>query len=206
MTTFELIDRFRRGGTVRRYHTHRLLRPPNNAEHQWGVAMIVDHLWRAAGYHETPPQLIVKALYHDVPEYDTGDMPAWVKRGTDLGAHINEIEAGVAKRLGIEDPEPGMETHILKAADELEHLWTCLDERRLGNTDLSEMFAGGIIRCRELFKTWHYSWSPIALDMLSCLELEYMAIGGSHYDAVREATHHGGGYFQDNPTTTKENE
>lgn len=204
MDLYQKIERFRRGGTVRRYHTHRLHRAPNNAEHQWGVAMLVDHIFcEASGCSSPPPKMILAALYHDVAEYDTGDMPAWVKRTTDLGDHINAIEAGVNERLDIGSllaNLSGPEKHILKCADELEHLWTCLDERRLGNTDLDEMFAGGVIRFRRWLSDTdpEYRWVPVCGSLLADLHVAYRAIGGERYIAVLRHVKATGGYFGDN--------
>lgn len=199
---FELIDRFRRGGTVTRYHTHRLQRAPNNAEHQWGVAMIVDKLWQSTGRDEnTPAYLILAALYHDVAEFEAGDMPAWIKRQTDLGPTIDRVEAGVNDRLGIRVLRKGDADHaLLKAADELEHLWTLLDERRLGTVDTTdEMFADGVVRVRAQFRNGlPYSWTAEALAVVDCMEDRYREIGGEAYQIVVDRVRAGGGLFFDN--------
>lgn len=204
MNQFEKIDRYRRGGTVQRYHTHRLIQQPNNAQHQWGVAMLVDMLWRwgwdaDANQLFTPPHLILAALYHDVAEFDTGDMPAWVKRGTDLGSHINEIEARVEERLGIERLTDQADIDLLKAADELDHIWTCLDERRLGNVGLTDMFVNGVIRFRTVLDKQTHRWVPYARQLLDAVEAEYEVTAGPEYYAiVHEITADTGGYFNDN--------
>lgn len=201
---FEMIDRFRRGGTVTRYHTHRLQRPPNNAEHQWGVAMIVDHLYQSVGRDgPTPIHLIMAALYHDVAEFEAGDMPAWIKRQTNLGPTIDAVEDRVNKRLGIKLPEPGSHDHaLLKAADELEHLWTCLDERRRGNVDTTdEMFADGVIRVRDQFAALPYSWAKNATEVVDEMERRYREIGCEGFDNVVRRIREGGYMFDDSKNT-----
>lgn len=197
---FDLLDRYRRGGTVRRYHTHRLLRPPNNAEHSWGVALIAREVYRRTYGNEPPEELLVAALLHDVPEYDTGDMPAWVKRAEpDLREKLGQAEAHVIRRLGIATP-PDWAVPLLKFADDLEHVWTCLDERRAGNVDVEVLAAHGVNRIKRLLAKLEQEaappiWLPVARELLSAIDFELRFLGGWHYRMTANKIDEGQDYF-----------
>lgn len=163
----EKLERFRCGGTVRRYHSHRLIRPPNNAEHMYNVAILVDQIYRRAYGFRTPSAIIVEALYHDQAELETGDSPGWVKRlHPELKTVLTKIELEVEARLGISAPT-GRLGNLIKVADDLEHLWTCLDERRLGNQMLGDIFIGGIdLLEKRIAEAAEYPWADIASEVL----------------------------------------
>ena len=93
------------------------------------------------------------AVYHDVPEIITGDLPTPVKY-YDPGiksAYKRVEEAAVEKLLStvpddlredyaeVFDSESDPETaRLVKAADKLSALIKCIEERRSGNTDFAE--------------------------------------------------------------------
>lgn len=62
-------------GDVLRYHAATVDRKQNLAEHQWGVALILKHI-----YPEASVDLIMEALTHDAGEAYTGDIPSPVKK------------------------------------------------------------------------------------------------------------------------------
>ncbi len=189
MTSFQRMDRIRRGGTVMRYHTHRMQNRPNNAAHQWGVAALLIEIYREA--YDKPeydwPQLpandlLTFALFHDVAEYDTGDSPAWVKRAHPaVKMGLDSAEAAAIEAIGLGQLLPKYngfteeERALVKACDDLEHLWTCLEERRAGNTDVDVMFHRG---WRGIKAGWEadckdYKWFKPAFEMLMCIASEY---------------------------------
>lgn len=175
MMLAEKLERFRRGGQVTRYHTHMLHRPPNNAEHSYGVAIIADLIYQRAYNDTTPAALLLAALYHDQAEYETGDTPGWIKkRHPELKRVLKEIESEVEADLGIPGVASDELACLVKVADELEHLWTCLDERRLGNKTVDNMFPNGVARLKKLIeKTDGYTWTAAALEVLLHLASHY---------------------------------
>lgn len=190
MDRCSLLDRYRRGGSVVRYHTHRLLRRPNNAEHQWGCAVILLELLGTDALDVSPHRVaagLVYMLMHDVPEYDTGDSPAWAKRAApELRRALRAVEARVIARLDLprEPTDPGL-AGPCRASDELEHLWTCLDERRLGNADVDSMFHRGARQLSDKLETWAESsvisgpWMDRARALLSGLVARYVELQGA---------------------------
>lgn len=62
-------------GKVRRWHTHHSMEQ-TNADHCWGVAMILIKLVKP----EPSKELLIAALFHDVGEYLAGDMPGYAKQ------------------------------------------------------------------------------------------------------------------------------
>ena len=65
---------FRDAGDVTRFHTLRTIRQQSVAHHSWGVATLLLHVWP-----EAPASVLRAALWHDVAEIETGDMPAPIK-------------------------------------------------------------------------------------------------------------------------------
>lgn len=65
----------RLAGEIARYHTWPTIGQQTCANHQWNVARILLAIWP-----EAPRALIVEALFHDVGEMATGDIPYPVKK------------------------------------------------------------------------------------------------------------------------------
>jgi 5'-deoxynucleotidase YfbR-like HD superfamily hydrolase len=120
----------RAGGCVQRYHTARTLRVQTVADHSWGVAALVAKVYPAAG-----PTLFRAALFHDVSETFTGDIPATAKwKHPELRAAENAASTHYNTMLGIEHELSGFEYSILKWCDMMELLLWCAEEARMGNT------------------------------------------------------------------------
>lgn len=121
----------RAGGAVQRCHTVRHQGSYSNAEHSWGVAMLLLQL-----YPEYPGLLAV-ALVHDVPEGVTGDVPATVKHG----GEDHEFDDHILSSWDL--PTLGQltaaEKHALKTCDKLE-LWLWAREQlEMGNVFVTEI-------------------------------------------------------------------
>lgn len=98
-------------------------------------------------------RVVTMALFHDVPEVFTGDMPTPVKYANpNIRAQFASIEAESTKNLvnklpnelrdeyeGIFDAVESDKKHhdLLKAADRLCAYIKCLEEERFGNTEFS---------------------------------------------------------------------
>lgn len=62
-------------GQLQRYHTWPVLHRQTLAEHQWGVSRILLQIWPDA-----PKEVVQYALFHDMGEIRTGDLPFPVKQ------------------------------------------------------------------------------------------------------------------------------
>lgn len=108
-------------GQVTRYHTNpRIARlGQNNAEHQWGVAVIIDQL------HPNPSvNLYRAAIRHDGGELGAGDLAYPFKRSNpDFAAEHERLERLEAIRIGLGMPElTPEEKDWLAMADRLESI------------------------------------------------------------------------------------
>jgi len=108
-----------------------------------------------------PEKVAVAALYHDMSEIITGDMPTPVKYGSDaLRDEYKKVEREAQQKLismlpdeirepfaaeALEDGLNERERRILKAADKLSALQKCLEEEVSGNTE----FRSAAISTRE---------------------------------------------------------
>ena len=107
-----------------------------------------------------PEHVALLAMFHDVPEIITGDMPTPVKYfNTQLRSAYGEVERAAEERLLAALPEelresyrpllcepaPGaelppterLERRLVKAADKLSALIKCIEERKAGNLEFA---------------------------------------------------------------------
>lgn len=85
-------------GFVKRHHTNPSDVVQLNSAHQWGVAMVLEHLMP-----ECSKLAIMSALSHDVAERWTGDVPAYAKwNSVELTKILGELEVAIEKMLGID--------------------------------------------------------------------------------------------------------
>ena len=109
------------GGSVLRYHTHGDTSLVQSvADHTWRVQVILLHLWPDASR-----DLLMAALYHDVAECFTGDIPAPVKRMPGIMEEIKKLEKELDTLLGVNINLPLAAGLRLKVADKLELLRWC---------------------------------------------------------------------------------
>ncbi len=126
-----------RAGSVRRYHTALHLHPQDVASHSWGVLAILMHI-------ESQPSanLMRAAVYHDVGEVITGDIPAPFKwDNPKLAKALAEAEAKAEEKLGVSYTLTEEERVLLKIADLGELVMRNVQEFMLGNR-----YAANIIR------------------------------------------------------------
>lgn len=142
---------------INRWGLMRNSRPENIAEHSLEVAIITHLLCelrnRRFGGNIDIEKAVLTAIYHDVPEIITGDMPTPVKY-YDPGIRdaYKRVEHAACEKLVscipedlreaylplLEEPDDKEIAKIVKAADKLSALIKCIEERRSGNTDFSE--------------------------------------------------------------------
>jgi len=131
------LDLILSGGKVKRYHTRDTIHSQNNAEHSFGVASIV-----AIISEDCSKDLLLHALWHDVHECKTGDIPAPAKwRWPQLKNVLTKIEKELESQISFMPKISDKENSILKMADCLETIVFCIKEKRFGNTHLDEVIS-----------------------------------------------------------------
>ena len=138
MDIFKQLLCIRRGGEVRRFHTHRRIKEENVAEHSFGVAWI---LWLITE-GQCSAALLMEALVHDLAEQETGDIPAPFKHRIGFRDLICDFEENILRAYGlpVSAPISEIEKWTLKLADSLDALASCCREAEMGNKLLDDVF------------------------------------------------------------------
>ena len=142
---------------INRWGLMRNSRSENIAEHSLEVAIITHLLCelrnRRFGGNVDTSKAVMTAVYHDVPEIITGDLPTPVKYyDPDIRDAYKRVEHAAVDKLlsGIpadlredyaqlfdESSDPEI-AQIVKAADKISALIKCIEERRSGNSDFAD--------------------------------------------------------------------
>ena len=144
---------------INRWGLMRSFRIENVAEHSLEVAIIAHALAEigVAYFNKdyNPEQIALKAIYHDVSEIFTGDLPSPIKyytddmkktyKGIEKEAEINllsklpdELKESYANIISHEETGDSVEFKIVKAADRLCAYIKCLEEINSGNREFSK--------------------------------------------------------------------
>lgn len=143
---------------IRRWGLMRSTIPENISEHSLDTAFIahVLALYRNVrfGGNVSPERCAVLAMYHDVTETITGDLPTPVKYfSPEIKSEYDKVEEMAENKMLSYLPEDlreyfvpifsgnedEAELHVLvKAADRISALIKCIEERQMGNTDFIE--------------------------------------------------------------------
>ena len=127
----------------------------NIAEHSLETALIAHALAVINnvyfGGNINPDKIAVYAMYHDVPEIITGDLPTPVKYfAPEIKESYKVVEEAAIEKLISSLPEEMQEKYskllredeidkeyrdIVKAADKISALIKCIEEKRMGNQD-----------------------------------------------------------------------
>ncbi len=130
----------------------------NISEHSLETAFIahVLALYRNVrfGGNTDPERCALLAMYHDVTEIITGDLPTPVKYfNAEIKSEYDKVEKMAKKRMLSYLPEDLQEHYrpllghteeekelweLVKAADKLSALIKCVEERQMGNTDFAD--------------------------------------------------------------------
>ena len=132
-------------------------RTENIAEHSLETAIITHLLCelrnRRFGGSVDVSKAVLTAVYHDVPEIITGDLPTPVKYyDPEIKSAYKRVEEAAAEKLEDSLPEDLRPAYspllresadpeiaaLVKAADKLSALIKCIEERRSGNEDFAE--------------------------------------------------------------------
>ena len=117
------------GTEVTRYHTVKTLERETVGHHSHGVACLVWLLNPGASR-----ELLLGALFHDLAEHQTGDIPSPAKREYGIGEQVDRLERRLMRGAGID--YPGLseaDARTLKLADIAQGALFCVREMSLGN-------------------------------------------------------------------------
>lgn len=130
----------RRGQAVRRFHTMPMHIQQTNGHHSANVVAIILRLNPRASRN-----LLVRALFHDVPEAYTGDSPyPWKADYEEAKACLSKGEAKYIAENGVPHPELDCgEECLLKLADMMDLVLTCMEETHMGNAAANTMIERG---------------------------------------------------------------
>lgn len=130
----------------------------NLSEHSLDTAFIAHALAvirnRRFGGNVDPQRCALLAMYHDVPEILTGDLPTPVKYfDPDIKSAYDKVEKNAVDKLLSYLPEDLREDYsalfekneedadlwkLVKAADKISALIKCIEERQMGNSDFAQ--------------------------------------------------------------------
>ncbi len=138
---------------INRWGLMRNSRSENIAEHSLDTAIIAHLLCelrnKRFGGNVNPERAAVIAVFHDVPEIITGDLPTPVKYFSgDISQAYKKVEAAAVDVLvsqipgdiaddyrSILEPDDAELISLVKAADKISALIKCIEERKSGNND-----------------------------------------------------------------------
>lgn len=161
ISSIEWVDMARAGGYVKRYHSCRIIGEQSVAEHSFGVAMLV--IWLTDGAASST--LIKAALYHDLPEQDTGDIPAPIKKlEPRVKSMFDALENDFMKMYELNTELNKYQEGVLKWADTLELLVFCTEQYEMGNSQIIKVFNKGVNYCA------HYGRSVKGEDLIDSLK------------------------------------
>ena len=152
---------------VKRYHTIQTIGNQSVAEHSFHVAMLCLEICKLNNV-DCPAELLKAALFHDLPEYKTGDVPATAKWGSPgLKTLLDSLEDDVISEYGLEVYLTIEEATILKYADILELVMYCVDQMNLGNRNARIIASRGLVFANIL------PYNAGARQLLATIQGEY---------------------------------
>ena len=151
---FAYLDRLK---LIHRWGLMRNTVPENDMEHSMQTALIahgIAALGKARyGRNIDPEHIVMLALYHDVSEVITGDLPTPVKYKTpSIQDAYGELENHAKEQLldmlpadlrpyfsvYVKPDETSIEWKIVKAADRISAYLKCIEEEKMGNRDCAQ--------------------------------------------------------------------
>lgn len=151
---FAYLDRLK---LIRRWGLMRNTVPENDMEHSMQTALIAHGLAALGkaryGRSADPEHIIALALYHDVSEIITGDLPTPVKYKTpDIQGAYHALEHHARNQLldmlpddlkplfapYVKPDESTYEWQMVKAADRISAYLKCIEEEKMGNSDFAQ--------------------------------------------------------------------
>lgn len=124
------------GTEVIRYHTVTTLMRETVGHHSHGVACLALVLRPDANR-----ELLIAALYHDLAEHQTGDIPSPAKREYGIGEQVDQLEHRLMSEAGLDYPQlTADEARTLKLADIAHGALFCVREMSLGNLRMRHVY------------------------------------------------------------------
>lgn len=122
-----------KGAYTKRFHTVPSIMTETVGHHSTLVAGLLYILW------PEKPHLLIHAIFHDLPEHVTGDVPSPGKRMFVDRARLKSAEASLMAEAGLSLPALSPEDErLLKIADILAGMVTCRQELTMGNRFMAE--------------------------------------------------------------------
>lgn len=129
-----------KSANVKRYHTVPILGEQNNGHHSFRVCLILRYLLN----NTVPSFLYEAALFHDLPEYETGDIPAQLKWANDeISGLLGRIEKDYHFYNDTQVVLSDGYQVILDIADKLELMWFCIEQMKYGNRHVEFVYNRG---------------------------------------------------------------
>jgi hypothetical protein len=155
------------GGGVKRYHTWPIIGEESVAKHSFEVALIVLELTE----HRASANLLRAALFHDLAEYVTGDIPHPCKRDfPEIDRHSKNAEQQHDMDWGLVVELTDEEILILHWADSLQLMFFALHQRMLGNLNMGLVFSNGYSRLKT------FKEHPIGRALADEMKFEFDSI------------------------------
>ena len=144
---------------INRWGLMRNTQTENLCEHSWDTAVIAHALAvlrnTRFGGHANPERAATLALFHDVTEVITGDLPTPVKYyNAEIRRAYREVEDMAQRRLlsmlpgdlqpvyrplvAQDNPRDAELLPLVKAADKLSAIIKCMEERSMGNQEFTQ--------------------------------------------------------------------
>ncbi|MBQ9860222.1 MAG: 5'-deoxynucleotidase [Clostridia bacterium] len=177
--TYSFFAMLSRMKNIYRWALMRNTRRENIAEHSHEVAVLAHALAllhnRSSEEKADPALCVMLAIYHDVPEILTGDMPTPVKYGNvAIREAYRQVERSACdKLLGmlpedlqgaylplLQEGEESIERRLVKAADKISALIKCIEELSQGNRE----FASARRATEQSVRAMHLSAAEEFLD------------------------------------------
>ena len=194
MTMFEIFAYVERMKYIRRWSLMHSLRDETDTEHSFQVAYVAHALAlitnRLGGAQVNVGDVLAMALYHDLSETVTGDMPTPVKYfRPEMRELYGGLEQSAKKRLlntlpselredyaPIVDPdESTLAWKLVKSADRISAYLKCAEETKSGNTEFRRAMEGKLaeLSASELPAVQYFmeKIGPVYLKSLDELEL-----------------------------------
>jgi 5'-deoxynucleotidase YfbR-like HD superfamily hydrolase len=140
--SFQLVEKMRflrQAAYVKRFHTLPMGQQ-TIAHHSYGVAMIIQNFWP-----DCRKELLLAALYHDVPELVTGDTPApfkWSK--PELAATLHDFEERFLHEYEWHHELTESEKRMLGIADTFDMILYCQEQIEMGNSTFMMVYQRGM--------------------------------------------------------------
>ena len=130
------IRKILQSGNVVRFHNSIGMDKQKNSEHEWEVALILQHI-----YPQCSKELLLAALTHDAAEYYTGDIPFPVKQSSpELKCVLDKLERQWEEQNGVHFDLHPEEAYFLKLADTLSGMWYCIQQVKEGKINAKRPF------------------------------------------------------------------